>query len=611
MDRKPVAQLAAALLILAAGAAGAERQGEQGKSLTERYPQLPATPKEVARPEQRGGIAGSQRFELVKVAGGFADPINVVAANDGRGRLFVVERVGRISIVKDGKVLQKPFLDISDDVLSAMLEQGLYDVAFHPNFAKNGKFYVHFAELMRNGDSVVVEYTVSDNDPNKANVDSAELILQIDQPWANHNGGELAFGPDGYLYIGSGDGGWEGDPLEAGLDLSTLLGKILRIDVDVPKDSRRNYAIPKGNPFAQKEGLVKLFDIPEKTFAKLHTEARPEIWAYGLRNPWKFSFDPKNGDMYIADVGQNHWEEVDLMPAGARGLNFGWDRKMGTKCFPIDEPECADVGVLPVAEYPHEGGNCSVIGVGVYRGNRLGSLNGKYLFSDYCSGRIWATARDGERGWAMQKLLDTRLQVTGAGVDEQGELYLTSCNCNYGGPGASENPPGALWRLVAAGQVPKGAETAPRAAGADTGKRKGERAQEAQDQSDQGGQSGSNTPSGSGSGGAGSSTNGSASGQDGGVSQAVMDRGRKLFSQNCAVCHGGQGGGGSGPALAGNQNLSDAQHVVSQILAGKGAMPPFANVLTDQEIAAVATFVRNAWGNEFGPVEPADVASAR
>lgn len=400
---------------------------------------------------------------LVKVADGLSDPINVVSPRDGSGRLFVVQRNGIIRIVtQDGQVAEEPFLDLSDRTLTAFLEQGMYDVEFHPDFAENGRFFVHFAEILRNGDSMIVEYHASADNPDRADPDTARVIMQIDQPWANHNGGELAFGPDGYLYIGSGDGGWEGDPLEAGQDLGTLLGKLLRIDVDV--EDGRPYAIPEDNPFAsaQSPQLVQLFGITELEFSQIHTQARPEIWAYGLRNPWKFQFDSQTGDLYLPDVGQNHWEEINFQPADSPGgENYGWDFLMGTHCFPVEAGQCSAVGVLPVAEYNHALG-CTVIGMGIYRGEEFADLNGIYLSGDYCSGIIWGLMRNEDDGtWAYAEMLDTNLQFTGAGEDENGNLYVTSCVCNYGGPAPEENPPGALWRIVPAAQVPEGAETAP------------------------------------------------------------------------------------------------------------------------------------------------------
>jgi glucose/arabinose dehydrogenase len=405
----------------------------------------------------------SVSIQLVKVAEGFIDPINVVSARDGSGRLFVVERHGVIRIVNaDGQVVEEPFLDISEIVLSAFLEQGLYDVEFHPNFAENGRFFVHFAELLRNGDSLIVEYQVSGDEADVADPNTARVILQIEQPWANHNGGELAFGPDGYLYIGSGDGGWEGDPLNAGQDLTTLLGKVLRIDVDVADG--RAYAIPPDNPFAQAATprLVQLFGTTEREFARIRVHARPEIWAYGLRNPWKFQFDRETGALYLPDVGQNFWEEINFQPADSPGgENYGWNFLMGTFCFPIEAQRCNAVGVLPVAEYSHGEHGCTIIGMGIYRGAEFTDLNGIYFSGDYCSGKLWGLMRSEDGTWAFAQLLDTGLQFTGAGEDENGNLYVTSCHCNYGGDAAQANPPGEVWQIIPADQVPQGAETAP------------------------------------------------------------------------------------------------------------------------------------------------------
>lgn len=455
-------------------AAGQDQQQNQQQESEVRAPgditHTPETAPPVATPG--GDLPGDPAIQLVQVADGLIDPVNVASPDDGSGRLFVAERHGVVRIVQDGQVLEEPFLDLSDQTLAAFLEQGLYDVAFHPDYANNGRFYVHFAELLRNGDSMIVEYQVSEQDPNKADPQSARVIMQIDQPWANHNGGELAFGPDGYLYIGSGDGGWEGDPLEAGQNLETLLGKILRIDVD-GGDGVRPYGIPEDNPFADPPQLVRLFGIPEIGFAQIHTEARPEIWGWGLRNPWKFQFDSRTGDLYLPDVGQNHWEEINFQPADSRGgENYGWDFLMGSHCFPVEEESCESVGELPVAEYSHEPGNCAVIGIGVYRGDAFPALDGIYFAGDYCSGRIWGLARsDGGEGgqqgaaWQFEELLDTQLQLTGSGQASNGDIYVTSCRCNYGGPAPAENPPGILWRVVPADQVPEGATTAPTAGG--------------------------------------------------------------------------------------------------------------------------------------------------
>jgi glucose/arabinose dehydrogenase/plastocyanin len=412
-------------------------------------PGLPETgqvPWTVATPG--GMLPGEPAIALEEVVSGLIDPVNVVAPPDGTDRLFVVERPGRIRIVENGELLDEPFLDLVGSTLSAFLEQGLYDIEFHPDYATNGRFFVHFAELLRNGDSLIVEYTVSDDDPNVADPESARVIMHIEQPWANHNGGELAFGPDGYLYIGSGDGGWEGDPLEAGQDLRTLLGKLLRIDVD--NEDGRPYAIPPTNPFTATVQLVELFGIPEQEFANIHVNARPEIWAYGLRNPWKFQFDPETGDLWLPDVGQNVWEEINYQPNGSgAGANYGWDWNMGTHCFPIEREECPLVGVPPVAEYSHDLGS-TVIGIGVYRGTEIPDLDGVYLVGDYGSGRIWGIAEVEEGEWVMQELADTEVMITGSGQAEDGTLYITSCNCVYNGPDPFANPPGSLWRIVAA-----------------------------------------------------------------------------------------------------------------------------------------------------------------
>ena len=410
-----------------------------------------------------GSLPGSPEIQLVKVAGGLADPVSVTSPPGDSGRLFVAERMGRVRIIENGQLLDEPFLDITDDVLSAFLEQGLYDIVFHPDFAENGLFFVHFAELMRNGDSVIVRYKVSANDPNKADPDSAKLILQIDQPYANHNGGELEFGPDDYLYIGMGDGGWEGDPLEAGQDLGTLLGKVLRIDVNATSregDTFRDYGIPADNPFARDPELVRLFGPTEAEFAEIHPQARPEIWAYGLRNPWKFSFDPETGDLWLPDVGQNHWEEINFEPADSEGgVNYGWDFLMGTHCFPIQEEQCAEVGRLPVAEYSHDVG-CAVIDIGVYRGEDYPVLDGVYFAGDYCSGAVWGLTRNEAGGWVFAELLPTALRITGSGRAQDGSLYVTSCDCRYGDR-AVQNQGGALWRLVEAAAVGPNQETAP------------------------------------------------------------------------------------------------------------------------------------------------------
>ena len=419
-----------------------------------------------------GRLAKAPKVALVQVAKDFVDPVRVTVAPDGSGRLFVCERTGVVRVVKDGKVLPKPFIDIHDTVVSSFLEQGLYDLEFHPKFKENGKFYVHYSDMWFNGASFIVEYKASASNPDRADMETARVVMQINRPYANHNGGEIAFGPDGYLYIGSGDGGWEGDVLGAGQDLSSYLGKMLRIDVDHPT-SDRGYSIPKDNPFLTPLMQMKLFGVTEEAFNKIHPNARPEIWSYGLRNPWSFQFDAKTGDLYIADIGQNHFEELDFQPAGKGGLNYGWKFMCGTHPFPLpvdaagkpnleavkDAPR---VGEMPIAEYSHvDQGNC-IIGFGMYRGTRYASMEGIYFVGDWGSGKLWGVARDAAGQWQMQELLDTKLMFTGSGQAPDGTIYITNAHANYGGPAdPAQNERGAVWQLVPADQVPAGAVTAP------------------------------------------------------------------------------------------------------------------------------------------------------
>jgi glucose/arabinose dehydrogenase len=441
---------------------GRERQPSQ-------YAFYPST---VAQPG--GDLPGDPAVQLVRVGGDFAEPVNVAAPNDGSGRIFVVERGGAIRIVgSDGAVLPEPFLDISSDVTSDFLEQGLLGLAFHPDYANNGLFYVNYTNQLHGGDVLTVQYKVSADDPNKADPASGLIVSARDQPYPNHIGGDIQFGPDGMLYIGHGDGGLEGDPLDAGQRLDTHLGKMLRIDVgpavaaatgqphaQAPVGGQA-YTIPAGNPFIQRDIVINLFDATEEQFAQLHPTAMPEIWDWGLRNPWSFSFDRQTGDLWIGDVGQNFWEEIDFEPAGSGGWNYGWKFLQGSHCFPASMSECPQVGVLPVAEYEHDEatGGCTVVGGSVYRGQQYGSLQGIYFHSDYCQGRIWGIAQGDDGAWQMEELLDTSLLVTGSGEDEAGEIYFTSCECGYGQ--RAPNRAGALWHLVAADQVPEGAETAP------------------------------------------------------------------------------------------------------------------------------------------------------
>lgn len=396
---------------------------------------------------------------LVKIAEGLADPVNIAAPDDGSGRIFVVERIGRIRIIQDGQLLDEPFLDIQNAVKIDFLEQGLLGLAFHPDYANNGRFFVYYNDYSTNGDTFVVEYSVSD-DPNLADPDSAKIVLTHEQPFINHNGGTLRFGPDGYLYISKGDGGLAGDPYRNAQATNTLLGKILRINVDLAEDDDRAYSSPADNPF---DGRV-LLGSQSRALTPLgmyQPAARPEIWAFGLRNPWQFSFDSETGDLYIADVGQGMWEEINFQPAGAAGgANYGWPFMEGTHCYPEDA-DCGRVGVLPVAEYDHSDGSCSITGMGVYRGATSPELDGLYFTADYCSGKIWslanaATAPD------FNQVLDTELLISGAGSGADGELYVTACSCEYSRAyDPRDTNAGTVWMLVGANAVPEGAEVAP------------------------------------------------------------------------------------------------------------------------------------------------------
>lgn len=342
------------------------------------------------------------------VADGFIRPLFVTHAGDGSGRLFVVEQGGRIWILdRSGQCLPVPFLDISSLVspaanqLDTYTERGLLGLAFHPDYAQNGYFYVNYTDL--SGTTHITRYSVSATDPNAADPASAQTLLTQSQPFPNHNGGWLGFGPDGYLYISLGDGGAAGDPLGAGQMLNTWLGKMLRIDVNT--DDGRPYAIPPDNPFVGQ------------------ANALPEIWAYGLRNAWRSSFDRLTGDFYIADVGQNQWEEVNFQPASSRGgENYGWRAYEGTHVY--DANMRVSGAVQPFAEYSHSEG-ISVTGGYVYRGQRLPNLYGVYFFGDFGSGTLWAARRTADETWLVEPfVLRSGLTISSFGEDEAGELYI-------------------------------------------------------------------------------------------------------------------------------------------------------------------------------------------
>jgi glucose/arabinose dehydrogenase len=340
---------------------------------------------------------------LEPVLTGFQAPVYVTHAGEdssGASRLFVVEKGGRIYLVEKGVVQPTPFLDITDRVGSEGSEQGLLGVAFPPDFTASGLFYVDYTDLR--GDTVVARYRLLAGDSRQADPNSEQKILQIEQPAANHNGGQLQFGPDGYLYIGMGDGGRAGDPWGNAQNPDVLLGKLLRISVT----GAEAYTIPGDNPFLGR------------------SDARPEIWALGVRNPWRFAFDRATGDLYIADVGQNQYEEVDFQPAASQdGENYGWDVMEASHCF--EPPAGCDTSglVLPVAEYDHAQG-CSITGGYVYQGTHYPQMAGVYFFGDFCSGNIWGLRQESSGEWRMALLLNTGVSISSFGEDVAGEIYV-------------------------------------------------------------------------------------------------------------------------------------------------------------------------------------------
>lgn len=338
---------------------------------------------------------------LIHTAGGFESPVHITHAGDNSGRIFIVEQRGRIRKLDKGI-----FLDISDRVRSPFSsggnEEGLLSLAFPPGFGSSkDHFYVYYTRT--DGNNQVSRFSTN-GDPEIANPNSEEQIMTIDHPtFSNHNGGQLFFGGDGFLYIGTGDGGGGGDPDKNGQDPNSLLGKLLRIDVESGVDP---YQIPPSNPFVGQP------------------DHRGEIWALGLRNPWRFSFDRLTGDIYIGDVGQSSWEEVDFQPENSPGgENYGWNIKEGLECY--NAADCNDLGMTdPVHVYPtHDEGTCSITGGYVYRGQKYPGLLGLYIYADYCNGNIWGLKNDAG-GWVNQLLLDTSLSISTFGENENGELFL-------------------------------------------------------------------------------------------------------------------------------------------------------------------------------------------
>ncbi len=333
----------------------------------------------------------------------FRRPVDLQSPPDGTNRLFVVEQPGSIRVFANDPGVQEStvFLEIEDRVNDRGNEEGLLGLAFHPEYSENGRFYVYYtADDPRRG--VVAGYRADPSDASRALGDSETVILEVNQPFSNHNGGQIVFGPDGYLYIGLGDGGSANDPMGNGQNRKTLLGAILRIDVDAPAGGL-SYGIPPDNPFAgNSEGF------------------REEIYAYGLRNPWRFSFDRETGLLWAADVGQNSFEEVDIIEKGG---NYGWNIREGSHCF-SPPSGCQGAGLIdPVSEYGRGDGG-SITGGYVYRGDAMPGLFGKYIYGDFSSGRIWALTVDGKRVTDRVELLNSNLNISAFGVDSASNLYL-------------------------------------------------------------------------------------------------------------------------------------------------------------------------------------------
>jgi glucose/arabinose dehydrogenase len=339
---------------------------------------------------------------LETVVDGLEAPLAVVNAGDSSGRLFIGQQGGQIRIVRDGRLIAEPFLDIADRITSGG-ERGLLGVAFHPDFPADPRLFVDYTDDQ--GDTRVSSFRVDAASPDRVDPSTEQRLLFVDQPFANHNGGALAFGPDGFLVVALGDGGGGGDPQGNGQNPRSLLGKILRIDVNGTTPDRA-YGIPTDNPFASgQDGNA------------------PEVWLTGLRNPWRLSFDRATGDLWIGDVGQNQWEEIDVQRAGAiGGTNFGWNRAEGNHCF----RGACDAAALtaPITEYGHEDG-CTVIGGHVYRGSAQTALSGGYVFGDYCTGRLWAIDPAGDAFLAPTVVGEMGGGLSAFGEDEAGELYAT------------------------------------------------------------------------------------------------------------------------------------------------------------------------------------------
>jgi glucose/arabinose dehydrogenase len=400
-SRRHLALLTSAVLALSVGLAPAVQAAPMPVAATAAPAATPAAP---------APAPGDADVALSFRVGGLARPVYMVSAKDDSGRLFIVQQGGKIRIYQNGALRSTPFLDITSTVSNGY-EQGLLGLAFHPGFKTNRKLYVYFTD---NGDDIVIrEYKTKLSNKNVVDTSTARKIIEISHPYTNHNGGSVVFGPDGYLYFGTGDGGDSDDPAERAQNINSRLGKMLRIDVN-GTTSTTNYRIPSSNPYLGIDGLN-------------------EIWQIGLRNPYRFSFDRANGNMWIGDVGQGTWEEIDrairTSSGAGRKVNWGWDVLEGTQCH---EPSsgCSTSGKTgPLLQYGQSGGRCAVTGGYVYRGSAIPALVGGYVFADYCSGEIWVVDSTASPLAPKTLLLDTAHQISGFGENQAGELYVL----NHGG----------------------------------------------------------------------------------------------------------------------------------------------------------------------------------
>jgi glucose/arabinose dehydrogenase len=367
---------------------------ECGSSSSSPAPAAPAPP--AAPPAPSGPLV----LTLTPVLSGLNSPVDLQNAADGTGRLFVVEQQGQIRIVSNNSLVPTPFLDITS-LVDFGGEKGLLGLAFHPAYTQNRRFFVNYDRVASGQmQTVIAEFQTLASNPNQADPNSQRILFTVNQPFPNHKGGQLAFGPDGFLYIGLGDGGSAGDPLGNAQNRGVLLGKMLRIDVDHTSPGLQ-YAIPSDNPF-------------------LNGVDRGEVWAYGLRNPWRFSFDVSSGRLFAADVGQDKFEEIDILQKGG---NFGWNIMEGLHCFKPSSG-CNMTGlILPITEYDHSQGD-AVIGGYVYRGAAIPRLSGTYLFSDFESGTIWGLTENSSGQWTRSQLIAGGRNISSFGRDEAGELYV-------------------------------------------------------------------------------------------------------------------------------------------------------------------------------------------